>query len=233
MNKANLRSIQGAIFSLGAPLGWLGIQSMGGANIFIELQNNLGLYTYLLFATLIVFTAFGHYVGNKEQIITELATRDPLTGAYNLRHFIERMDNEISRANRDQSPLSIIYLDLDFFKKINDQYGHPAGDKVLIKLAEIGKNNIRNHDIFSRVGGEEFAILLPHSNLDDAITNAERIRQSVADTPIPISETDTVSITLSAGVVEWKKQESAQHFYKRADEKLYEAKLQGRNRVCH
>ena len=231
MNKAILRGLQAAIFALGAPLGWLLIKFWSGADIVIELSDNWGLYAYMLFGTLLVFISFGSYVGRKEQFITELAIRDSLTGIYNLRYFIERVEQEISRAKRHTMPLSLIYFDLDFFKKINDRYGHPVGDKVLKQVADTIKEMIRAHDIFARVGGEEFAILLPRCSLDDAVQNAERIRKAVQSQQINIQNGSPVQVTISAGVTAWSNNEQVTQFYKRADEKLYLAKQHGRNQV--
>jgi len=233
MNKAILRSLQAAIFAIGAPLGWLLIRYAGGTEILEELKNNWGLYSYMLFGTTLVFIIFGVHVGRQEQATRELSIRDPLTGIYNLRFYIERIGQEISRAKRYDTPLSMIYFDLDYFKKVNDQYGHPIGDKVLCKIAEQVKDSVRAHDVFARVGGEEFAILLPRSNVQDAAANAERIRQAIENLTINVNNTLAISVTVSAGVTQWQNDEAVAEFYKRADEKLYLAKQQGRNQVVY
>ena len=154
MNIILVRSLQASACSIGAPLGWLVIRYFEGADISQDIQNNVLLYAYLLFGTLIVFTLFGVYVGNKEKYITDLAVKDPLTQIYNRRFFIDRLTEEISRASRYEKPLSMIYFDLDHFKMVNDTYGHPIGDKVLIKVAREVKKNIRNHDVFARTGAK-------------------------------------------------------------------------------
>jgi diguanylate cyclase (GGDEF)-like protein len=225
MNKVKLRSLQAALFSFGGPLGWLTIKYFQGVPIAEELQTNWGLYAYMLFGTLTVFIGFGSYVGRKEQYITELATRDALTGIFNLRYFNERLTQEISIARRHHTPLSLIYFDLDFFKKVNDQ--HIVLQKVTHKVKEM----VRAHDIFARVGGEEFAILLPRCSQIDAISNAERIRKAVEDLEIEFNTDQSLNVTISAGVVSWHRDEPGREFYKRADEELYLAKQQGRNRV--
>lgn len=231
MNKTILRPTQGAIFAAGAPAGWLLIQYFKGADIWLELSSNWDLYAYMLFGTLVVFILFGSYVGRQEQKITDLASRDALTGIYNLRFFIERMRQEISRAKRHSIPLSIIYFDLDYFKKVNDQYGHPVGDIVLREISNQVKKITREHDIFARVGGEEFSILLPSCELSNAKIQAERIRTSIENLAIAIPDNGVLHSTVSIGVVSWISGESYNDFYKRADEKLYLAKQHGRNRV--
>ncbi|MCW9000590.1 MAG: GGDEF domain-containing protein, partial [Kangiellaceae bacterium] len=183
-----MRSLQAATFSIGAPLGWLLIRYLEGADISQDIQSNVLLYAYLLFGTLIVFILFGAYVGNKEKYITELAVKDPLTQIHNRRFFIGRLTEEISRASRYQKPLSMIYFDLDHFKVVNDTYGHPVGDKVLVKVAREVKKNIRSHDIFARTGGEEFAILLPQCEIANAVANAERIRLGLEKMAIEVGE---------------------------------------------
>lgn len=231
MNKKILRPIQGAIFAIGAPLGWLTVRYFNDADITLELEDNWGLYAYMLFSTLSVFTLFGAYVGRQEQKITELASRDALTGICNLRSFIERLHQEISRAKRHSIPLSIIYFDLDYFKRVNDRYGHPAGDLVLKEISQQVKKITREHDIFARVGGEEFCILLPRCQLGDAVAHAERIRSTIEALQIKLSHGEKIKVTVSVGVVSWHTEESVNEFYKRADEKLYLAKQRGRNRV--
>ena len=231
MNKITLRTIQGAVFAMGAPLGWLLIQYIAGVDIELELTTNWGLYAYMLFGSLAAFILFGGHVGRQEQKITEIASCDALTGIYNLRFFNEQVKQEISRAKRDSLPLSIICFDLDYFKKINDQYGHPAGDIVLRKISGRVKQITRGNDIFARVGGEEFCILLPNCGLDNAKTNAERIRFGIESLKINITDVGTLKTTVSIGVASWKSGETFSHFYKRVDEKLYLAKQNGRNRV--
>jgi len=231
MNKIILRSIQACIFATGAPLGWLVIRLIGGADLVQELSQHIGLYSYMLFGTMVVFVLFASYVGHKESTITKVAFRDALTDIYNLRYFIERMDQETDRSRRYETPISLIYFDLDFFKKVNDKFGHPAGDKVLIQVTSKIKELVRSYDIFARVGGEEFAILQPRCGVVDSVHSAELIRQAIENLKIKISEGKEIQVTLSAGVTEWKVGENTQDFYKRADKLLYQAKQNGRNKV--
>ncbi len=231
INKMTLRAIQGGVLALGAPLGWLLIQYFHVPDLMLEIENNYGLYSYLLFATEIVFIAFGFYVGSKEQMISDVAIRDGLTGIYNLRFYIERLNQEIAHAHRSNTPLSIVYFDLDHFKSVNDNYGHPAGDEVLRRVADEILSISRQQDIFARVGGEEFSLLLPDTSLNNAVTKAEQIRQLIEGLRIQTDKTTIINITISLGVVSLRKNENINDFYKRADKNLYLAKEQGRNRI--
>ncbi len=231
MNKSVLRAIQGGVLALGAPLGWLLINLYSGASLVDEIKQNVGLYSYLLFVTVFVFIMFGIFVGRKEELISMYAVRDTLTGIYNLRYYSERLNNEISSAKRYHTPLSLIYFDLDHFKKVNDEFGHPAGDEVLRQVTKAITNISRVNDIFARVGGEEFVLLLPRSTLANALADAERIRQTIQALTIPINNKPDLKITISLGVVTLIEGETASDFYKRADQNLYLAKEQGRNRV--
>jgi diguanylate cyclase (GGDEF)-like protein len=231
MNRSNLRACQGALLSLGAPLGWLLIQYITGVDVWLNIQTNILLYAYMLFTTMLVFICFGLYVGHKEDLIIKLSIIDSLTGIYNLRFYLERMQQEIAYSHRSKLPLSLIYFDLDHFKSINDSYGHPFGDIVLKKTAQSIKKHVRTNDVFARIGGEEFAILLPGSKLEDAKINAERIREIIQTLDFNARGTP-VKVTISLGVACLKTGEDYQAFYQRADEQLYLAKTTGRNKVC-
>lgn len=231
MRKTFLRSIQGGVCAFGSPIGWLAIQYFNGADLTTEIQNNVGLYSYLLFATFIVFISFGGFVGRKEDTITALAIKDSLTGIYNQRFFIERLGQEIANAHRYKTPLSLIYFDLDHFKQVNDNYGHPFGDKVLCRVTASVAEIIRLSDIFARVGGEEFVLALPNTNLEEAKLNAERTRIAIESLQIENDANNIIQITISLGVAELIENENLTQFYKRVDSKLYLAKEQGRNRV--
>jgi len=160
----------------------------------------------------------------------EIAITDRLTKAYNRWGFYDLAEIEIERTKRYQYPLSLITFDLDHFKRINDTYGHPTGDLVLEKTAARCKNKLRASDIFGRMGGEEFAILMPEANEAGAQLVAERIRQAVSE-PITF-DGDSLTITVSLGVTSLSKE----HFNLGkmlwcADRALYQAKEKGRNQV--
>jgi diguanylate cyclase (GGDEF)-like protein len=159
----------------------------------------------------------------------ELATHDALTRAYNRNHFEELAEKEWQRSLRHQHPLALILLDIDHFKKINDTYGHPAGDWVLIEFTNLCQRAIRTQDIFARWGGEEFIILLPETAGEDALQFAERLRNNLTETRIEIGG-EKINMTCSLGVsARILPQDSFTSLLKRTDDALYEAKNCGRN----
>jgi diguanylate cyclase (GGDEF)-like protein len=162
--------------------------------------------------------------------LKRLNESDPLTLLHNRRHLEERLPLQIEKAQRDGTALAVAALDLDHFKKVNDSHGHPVGDQVLIELAERLRQACRSTDVLARVGGEEFLILLPETNLRQARGVAERIRRQIAETPF-LTAAGPVSITASLGVARRMKGEGGASLQARADRALYRAKRAGRNRV--
>jgi two-component system cell cycle response regulator len=163
--------------------------------------------------------------------IYRLTTIDGLTQVYNKRYFIETLEREIGRAHRYRRELSLIMFDIDHFKKINDTYGHLAGDHVLKQLASVIKARIRREDILSRYGGEEFAIILPEIDNYNAMQFAEKIRALVEKAGFRFEDTD-IPVTIAIGVASMTTELQEPHeFIRIADGHLYEAKSQGRNRV--
>ncbi|MGQ9671286.1 MAG: GGDEF domain-containing protein [Desulfosoma sp.] len=159
------------------------------------------------------------------------ATRDALTGTYNRGAAYQRLVEEVDRAVREKQPLSLLMMDIDHFKKINDTYGHLVGDHVLKETVARVQSVIRSYDIVGRFGGEEFLVVLPHADTDFAIAVAERIRAAVSNRPI-LSGSVAVSVTLSAGVATARGPSVPDALIQSADEALYLAKRTGRNRVC-
>jgi diguanylate cyclase (GGDEF)-like protein len=138
---------------------------------------------------------------------------------------------ELERGHRYQQPTSLIMMDADYFKNVNDTYGHIAGDKVLVALAQLLTREIRSSDLVARYGGEEFMLLLPETPLEEAQGTAERIRRTVAETPVRVDD-QTIRFTISLGVT--SSESAGQDFeslLKEADQRLYQAKQSGRNRV--
>ncbi|MBD3415309.1 MAG: diguanylate cyclase [Candidatus Aminicenantes bacterium] len=163
----------------------------------------------------------------------ELGVRDPLTGAFNKRYLMERLEEEMSHAQRHQVPLSLVMVDIDRFKEINDTYGHLVGDHVLIRLAEGIKSICRRADIFARYGGEEFCLILRNTDEKGASVHAERIRELIQNKSID-TEGNKIKITLSLGVASLSdKTEYKNHkqFIQAADRCLYHSKKHGRNRT--
>ena len=163
--------------------------------------------------------------------LVELATTDGLTGLKNRRYFMETASQEFERARRYQTPLSLLMLDADHFKSVNDRYGHHIGDEVLKALARNGRRQLREVDLFARLGGEEFAMLLPQTDLNAARTVAERVRQNIAAQPVAAEE-NTVYFTISIGLAQLEASTtSLDDLLRQADDALYQAKENGRNRV--
>ncbi|MBT3504188.1 MAG: GGDEF domain-containing protein [Piscirickettsiaceae bacterium] len=157
------------------------------------------------------------------------ALKDPLKGIWNRQALNELLEKEYTRWQRYQKPLSIILWDIDLFKKINDQYGHDAGDKVLKTIAQIFTSQTRDADFISRYGGEEFMGVFPETQLDNAVTLANKIREKIAHSKFHY-EGDAVAITASAGLACFKDDDTIEQVFKRADKALYKAKENGRNR---
>jgi len=163
----------------------------------------------------------------------KLATVDALTDLYNRRYFIEQANKEYLRAQRYKISLTLISIDIDHFKKINDNYGHPAGDKVLIEVAKQLKTNLRQTDILARIGGEEFSILLPETTSAEASVFAERIRAAQSQLKISGDWQDEIQLTVSIGISSHQVGDNNfDALFSRADKALYQAKAAGRNQVC-
>jgi diguanylate cyclase (GGDEF)-like protein/PAS domain S-box-containing protein len=168
-----------------------------------------------------------------EDKLQQQATTDELTRVFNRRHFLELTQSEMKRTKRLRHPLCIALIDVDHFKQINDTHGHATGDLTLTAFAEICQQNIREIDIFARVGGDEFALLLPEADRAEAHQAVERVRQALAERPIEV-EGKSISITLSSGIVcltEAMEDVTVEALLARADAALYGAKQAGRNRV--
>ena len=163
--------------------------------------------------------------------IEELAELDELTGSFNRRCIMRMLGEEISRAHRTKAPCSIALIDLDWFKRINDTYGHPTGDEVLRTFAITVFANIRNIDRFGRFGGEEFLLVLPDTPHDTAARTLDRLRAIVADLDWS-AFSQGMRVTVSAGVATLQSDETPDSFLPRADRALYEAKARGRNRIA-
>jgi diguanylate cyclase (GGDEF)-like protein len=163
--------------------------------------------------------------------IYRLMTVDALTQVFNRRYFNEALQREFNRSRRYRRALSLIAFDIDHFKRVNDTYGHLAGDNLLRQIASAVKPRLRREDVFARTGGEEFGVLLPEVGLDGARTTADKIRRIIEVTPLK-HEREMIACTVSLGLAALGADETApEELYKRADERLYEAKQGGRNRI--
>jgi diguanylate cyclase (GGDEF)-like protein len=172
---------------------------------------------------------------NSYSTILQYATLDALTNLNNRRQFETRLGQEISITKRQGKPLCAMMIDIDFFKSVNDTYGHSAGDEVLRSVANIIKQALRESDIPARYGGEEFAVLLPFTHIDEAKIVGERLRKSIEDASITINQglenEKLIKVTISMGLAEFNSVETGEALFDRADKALYCAKTNGRNQV--
>jgi len=173
---------------------------------------------------------------NYQAQLVDLTIRDPLTNAFNRRHFIDSLELAIANYQRHKHPMTLVALDIDHFKRVNDTFGHQVGDDVLIAIVDIITARKRQIDGVFRLGGEEFAILLSNTDTQPALILAEDIRQRIARATL----IDEYPITISLGVAEYQDNEHLDAWIKRADDDLYRAKADGRNciyadqqRICH
>lgn len=178
------------------------------------------------------YLAGGNVEAEYHEEIYRLTIIDGLTGTHNKRFLVEFLDRELARTGRHHRPLSLVLFDIDFFKKVNDEHGHLAGDATLREIATIIKQAIRKEELLARYGGEEFAIVLPETDRDGAFLMARRMRELVEQHPFRY-ENKEHHITISLGVVTTLGEEnlSPTDLIRMADEKLYQAKNAGRNRV--
>ena len=167
------------------------------------------------------------------QALKELSLRDGLTGLFNRRYFEEAMALEITRADRSGASFTLVMVDLDHFKRINDTYGHEAGDEVLREVGTLLRRQFRAGDLSCRLGGEEFAIVLPGADADKALERADELRHALAGLALSFKGTSLERVTLSAGIASYPGDgDDAQSIMRAADAALYQAKRDGRDRVC-
>lgn len=184
-------------------------------------------------STMLRFTYVDEFDETFQRLMYNSALRDGLTRAFNRRYFTERLDAEFHFARRHKTPLSLLLLDLDHFKRINDEYGHVAGDHVLMLFCEAVQANVRNEDVFARFGGEEFAVISRSITAAGASQFGERLRHVIEELPI-YHEGDMLSLTVSVGIsaVPEFPAQSPLDLIEAADKALYRAKRTGRNKVC-
>lgn len=168
-----------------------------------------------------------------EELSNQVRT-DPLTGIANYRYFSQALEQEIERTQRSGLPTSLIMLDIDHFKKVNDQWGHEVGNQALVHLSLLLQKSVRKLDIPCRYGGEEFAVILPDTTLAACLPVAERIRQGIEKSPVDVAG-HPMKITASLGITTYwgQQQTSVEELVSQADKYLYQAKQAGRNQVCH
>jgi len=166
-------------------------------------------------------------IGNSLTMLYDAATRDEKTGLFNHRFFKTVFEMELEKAKREKSKMSLIIIDIDFFKKLNDTYGHLFGDEILKELAGVLLKQLRRYDVLARFGGEEFFVLLPNTNISKARKIAERLRKSLHSS----KKLRKYGVNISLGVTSYIERDNMERMIKRADKALYVSKEKGRNRV--
>lgn len=207
------------------------IQLSNQSEEFNSIANAFNAMNKKLSETTISLESMKKIVAERTSVLEKLSNTDPLTKVANRRALFERGNAEFSRVQRTKGRLAVILLDCDFFKNINDKYGHLFGDNILINLCKVCIGEIRNIDFFARYGGEEFIILLPDSELNGALETAKRIQRSLANNCITFEGKEVFS-TVSIGICTVKEQhKNFEQLIKDADAAMYKAKMHGRNRI--
>lgn len=229
--------ILGTIFSITAIIELLRLALDAELSNIIDLKELNGIHTLLFFVALALIPSISFcviWITNLklQGELKNLSEIDHLTKINNRRSLEKLAEIELSRATRNNQPLSVILCDIDHFKQINDQYGHQVGDNVLSSLSALFTKNMRKHDIVARYGGEEFLLLLPNTHIEKAMKVAEKLRMIIAKNEFTNTGTATLSVTVSLGVASNnEKSNSWDNIVKAADEALYKAKKSGRNQV--
>jgi len=224
----SLRGKEAFISDLGSTNGTL----VNGERILKQKKLEDGDKIQISRETILEFTYLDKTRQISEKKRYEMGTTDPVTGTFNKRYFLDRLHEEFSFAKRSKRELSLMIFDIDFFKKLNDNHGHLAGDFVLQKLGQLIAKTIRAHDIFCRYGGEEFVILMRDTSAQNAVNLADRLRKIVADQQF-MYENKLLPVTISCGVsIVAEHLNTENDFVAEADGYLYKAKESGRNRVC-
>ena len=200
----------------------LGKYLLGGAAVILLLMG--------AFATLELRRSLAREESFRREMERRAAT-DELTGLANRRETLAALDRHISSVRRHGHPLSVAILDIDHFKRVNDTYGHPAGDEVIRRVAQFAVELMREEDLVGRLGGEEFVVILPDTDAAAALKACDRLRARIAEAIVPIGDGSAISVTLSAGVAQIHADDDRTRLIARADEALYDAKNQGRDRV--
>lgn len=246
MTRTGTRAAQGVLFGVLAAPGWALVQCLAEprGGVWGEMTAHPWVYAYLLVGAAAGFAVFGAMLGRREDALEAanlqldaLAVSDPLTGMKNVRYFRARLEEARAAALRSGQALSLVVLDLDRFKEVNDRYGHPAGDRVLRAVADAMAAAVREGDTaarlssVARMGGEEFAVLLPGAAEGEAVAIAARILDAIRAAAVAIGGVE-VRVSASAGVaVLGSGALDADDLYARADHALYAAKAAGRDRV--
>ncbi|MBG0776311.1 MAG: GGDEF domain-containing protein [Desulfovibrionaceae bacterium] len=227
------RMIQGGVLGLGAPLGWIFLERALSLHRLVPPSYQLSLFAYMCLGTMTVFAAFGYVLGKAEENFAHLSMVDDLTGLFNTRMFHVTFDREFANALRYKSSLGLAIIDLDHFKRVNDTYGHKAGDAVLAAVAHTITVQVREGDIVARIGGEEIAVIMPQTDCHGGRVLAERIWRAISATEVPLDDGRILHINASIGVActDAFPAKVPHGLFVLADRAMYHAKQTGRNKV--
>lgn len=226
--------VLGFILAQGAPIGLLGMRAWEDSVwpsltwLAAELGTDQGAYVYLTLSTSFAFVTLGLILGSQEDRLRKLAVTDPLTGLCNRRYFGQRFVQELARAQRYHTPLSLLIVDLDWLKTINDGGGHNAGDRAIKAVAATLEQNLRTTDIAARYAGDEFVALLPQTHAAEALELAKRINAHVRQSPCGPHE-GPLSVSIGVADLAGANGETLEDLFSAADSALYAAKSAGRD----
>ncbi|TVT51166.1 MAG: GGDEF domain-containing protein [Denitromonas halophila] len=227
--------IGGSTLLLAAVVATRGVLAGWPGNGFALLDANvIQVATFLSLFLLMLTNGFGVVLLDTERVghrLKTLATRDSLTGVSNRRDFLERLRVMVASASRNGYPFTLMALDLDHFKQVNDRFGHPGGDIALCRFAQLCEDTVRESDVVGRVGGEEFMVAMNGAGAEEALAVAERLRALVASTPVTLASRGELDLSVSVGLATLIAGDSVASLMTRADAALYRAKRNGRNRV--
>lgn len=226
--------VTGVSVALSLVLTWSGMLVVDPTGVGLPLALGLAVLVPSIVAPLVTHTVLRlmHTLEATRAELQQLAIRDSLTQVFNRRYFMEQLQREAERFFRTGERLSLLMIDADEFKSVNDRYGHATGDRVLQVIARCCATSLRPYDVLARFGGEEFAVLLPATEISAAYEVAERIRASVADARIDAGDAGMIGVTVSIGVSSLSRaDEGCRGLFDTADSALYDAKRGGRNRT--
>ncbi|HXV62649.1 MAG TPA: GGDEF domain-containing protein [Vicinamibacteria bacterium] len=236
--KRQLYPLLGFFLALGAPGGLLLLRGLALGRllssdwVMSELADRPITYSYIAVSTALMFVGLGFILGANEDLLKKMSMTDPLTGLANRRQFDERLREEVARVERYGQRLTLMLLDLDGLKSLNDRKGHEAGDNAIRAVARTMQNNCRATDVSARIGGDEFGLIAPGITMNEALTFAERIQRSLR-TEASWVASELPPLTLSIGIADTSctRELDPDRLYAAADGALYRAKQQGRDRV--
>ena len=233
IHRRTLLALSGALLAAGAPLGllllraWLSRSAPDLSWISNQVRAELPLYLYIWISTTIVMLGFGFVTGRYQDRLQIISNTDLLTGLASRKRFTDAIEREVARSLRYGAPLTLLLLDVDQFKRVNDEFGHAAGDRALVRVADSLRSSCRQTDLPARYGGDEFALLLPETTGESGLGLAQRIALALRNEPL--DGPGDPPVTLSIGVAQLAPGERLAALSRRTDQALYQAKASGRN----